>query len=275
MNRKEAHHASVGKLDKQWSVSVEKALHTCLRRPEKELKHEDLCELVERIIERDFYYAREVSGVHLTQRGHKLMEPDAKVGIDYYPKCDFLLRPKERLIKMGFPDMFVCFEVKVFRRKPRGYFNPGVFNASIKQCMDYNASAFFLSTKHADREGNVLVPGTAIRPAYSFVFYNGRYFGQEGEWPFDVAAESHVGLLHLVRSKECIGWRFDQNPSGPLAFGRVDDGIFYFQTQDSVGKNRIVASGTRPLLPPVGDLLKQKIPRKEKWTGKPSGRLKK
>ena len=222
MNRKEAHHASVGKLDKQWSVSVEKALHTCLRRPEKELKHEDLCELVERIIERDFYYAREVSGVHLTQRGHKLMEPDAKVGIDYYPKCDFLL-----------------------------------------------------STKHADREGNVLVPGTAIRPAYSFVFYNGRYFGQEGEWPFDVAAESHVGLLHLVRSKEGIGWRFDQNPSGPLAFGRVDDGIFYFQTQDSVGKNRIVASGTRPLLPPVGDLLKQKIPRKEKWTGKPSGRLKK
>ena len=62
MNRKEAHHAAAGKLDKQWSVSVEKALHTCLRRSEKELKHEDLCELVEQIIERDFFTPAKFAG---------------------------------------------------------------------------------------------------------------------------------------------------------------------------------------------------------------------
>ena len=268
-------------IDKDWANSVEESLDTCLALSKEEIKHEVLCQLLEQLICRDFYYVREVSGISLTQRAHRLMEPGADVGIDYYPRCDFLLRPKEHIVKMGFPDMFMSVDVKAYRRRGRGVFKDGQFNDAVKQCIDYNDSVFFLSRKHADPEGNVLVPGTAIRPAYSFVFYNGRHFGREGKWPYDVSCQCHVGLLHIIRDYRAsnpepgIGWELDLMQHTTFAKGRLNDGIFYLRTYGGNAKNRKVASGTRPLIPPMENLLKYRIPRNERWRGIPSGRLRK
>jgi hypothetical protein len=277
MRHLESKHASEPAFDRDWANSVEESLDACLALPTEELKHEVLCQLLEQLICRDFYYAREVSGVSLTQRAHRFMEPGADVGIDYYPRCDFLLRPKEHIVKMGFPDMFICVDVKAYKRRGRGVFKKGQFNDAVKQCIDYNDSVFFLSRKHADPEGNVLVPGTAIRPAYSFVFYNGRHFGRKGKWPYDVSCQCHVGRLHVVRNSRArgVGWEFDLMQYNTFAKGWLEDGIFHLRTYGGNAKNRKVASGTRPLIPPMENLLKYVIPRNERWRGLPSGRLRK
>ena len=282
--------------DLEWASSVERSLEACLSIRDEELDHDVLCVLVEKLIGHDFYYAREVRGVSLTQKAHAQMEFDRDEGIEYQPRCDFLLRPKERLIGMGFPDMYLCIEVKHYPNIGVG--KTALFNEAIAQSIDYNNSVFFLSKHHADTQGNLLLdeekkplaPGAAIRPAYTFVFYNGKHFltRREPEWPFNVSCQCHVGLLSVVRDRRSksekyggVGWRFDLASHALFAQGSVlastpvGSGAFALR-YSSLPQTRSVASGRRPLLPPVGDHLKHNVPYKDRWVGSyDAGRLEK
>ena len=293
MSRKTARDLESLDAYEEWAASLLGFLDNCLGLPPEKIDHDKLCELVEHLVCHNFYYAREVRGVNLAQKAHVQTDSRAR---EYHPRCDFLMRPKERLIELGFPDMYLCVEVKSFGEG--GLRNKdAVFNDAIRQCIDYNNSVFFLSKKHADPQGNPLVPGSALRPFCSFVFYNGNLFGEDAHWPFNVSSQCQVGRLLLVSGlnnerlhklstnhnrdperlckEDVIGWEFDvvRHTIWSQGLFRFGDGFFDFRHEENaLPKNQKVASGSRPLVPPIGDYLKHKIPYKEKWSGKGSGK---
>tara|TARA_R110002020_G_scaffold104177_3_gene243848 strand:- start:7045 stop:8001 length:957 start_codon:yes stop_codon:yes gene_type:complete len=166
-----------GSVVEYWWRCVEARIKAYRDTPHGLRTEEMVGDIVEIILDKDFYYGREVYGVHLPGRGHshtyerhRMARGSVRQKREFV-RCDFLIRPKPHLTDVGFPDRVICIEVK----------RNGKYRDHIAQVEDYNTSVFFIDVEHADADGYARVPNTALRPSFTFIF--DALCGVAEDWP--------------------------------------------------------------------------------------------
>lgn len=99
----------------------------------------ELKQFVEKIIEKDFHFAREVKGLHIVE----------KVPV----RADYILRPKEHLVERGFDDEYFAIEVKSPKNSnPHAQYRKALVQAAsyVDSLFSGNRPIFTLIFPHSD-----------------------------------------------------------------------------------------------------------------------------